>query len=157
MNKYPSNEWNKETDEAVFFYTPDFYAFDNFSAFRVSIWGRDFQTSEHAYQWKKFSDSAPEIAEQIFTAPSPNETKNISDANKPVQANDWQDTKVSVMEEILRAKLEQHDKVRRTLVASGGKEIIENSPTDDFWGIGPDGTGQNTLGKLWMKLRSEIL
>ncbi len=73
---------NRETDNEVFFYTPYFYAFDNFSAHAVEIWGKLFMTSEHAYQWKKYETHAPDLAEAIFLARSPSAVKKISDANK---------------------------------------------------------------------------
>ena len=58
--------------------------------------------------------------------------------------------------EIIRAKLSQHEKVRKTLLETGNKDIVENSPTDAFWGIGSDNKGENVLGKLWMRLREEL-
>ena len=157
MKKYLSNDLNKETDHAVYFYTPEFYVFDNFSAFAIKIWERIFPTSEHAYQWKKYSDSQPDIAELIFNASSPNATKKIADANKDKVAPGWHEHKTGIMEEILRAKLHQHEKVREALLRTGDREIVENSPADDFWGAGPNGTGRNELGKLWMKLRTESI
>jgi len=60
------------------------------------------------------------------------------------------------MEDILRHKLAQHPYVQKQLRESGGAELIEDSPKDAFWGRGPDWTGKNHLGKLWMKLRSEM-
>ena len=33
--------------------------------------------------------------------------------------------------------------------------IVEDSPKDNFWGWGENRTGQNNLGKLWMKIRDE--
>jgi predicted NAD-dependent protein-ADP-ribosyltransferase YbiA (DUF1768 family) len=33
--------------------------------------------------------------------------------------------------------------------------IAEDSPVDDFWGY-TAGTGQNHLGKIWMKLRENL-
>ncbi len=154
MKKYRRNNACYETDEGIYFYTPKYYALDNFAAFQVEIWGSIFATSEHAYQWKKYDGSAPEIAEQILNATSPNAVKNISDVHKSEVDPDFD--KLAVMEEILRTKLAQHDKVRRVLVETGKKTIYENSPTDNYWGIG-DGSGQNVLGELWMKLRSEII
>ena len=70
---------------------------------------------------------------------------------------DWSGQKKSVMEEILRAKLAQHENVARKLKETHHKIIIENSPTDRYWGIGVEGNGQNILGTLWMKLRDEII
>lgn len=153
MEQFLGNGFNKETDDAIYFYTPVFYVFDNFSAHTVEIWGKRFQTAEHAYQWKKFSDSNLEIADQIFSSPSPDEVKKISDAHKGEISQGFHDSKIQVMEEILRAKATQHEKVRIALKESKRKTIIENSPTDSFWGVGPDGKGENALGKLWMKVR----
>jgi len=147
---------NYMTDSAVYFYTPRYYAFDNFSAFNVDIWGQVFPTAEHAYQWKKYSKSSPDLAQQVLEAPSAYATKKISDANKDVVDALWAEEKVERMEEIVRAKLEQHEKVKSLLLETEEKEIIENSPKDYFWGIGEDGTGENNLGKLWMKLRDEV-
>jgi predicted NAD-dependent protein-ADP-ribosyltransferase YbiA (DUF1768 family) len=61
------------------------------------------------------------------------------------------------MEALLRLKLAQHSWVRERLLATGDAEIIEDSPKDSFWGRGPDWKGKNHLGRLWMKLRAELL
>lgn len=34
--------------------------------------------------------------------------------------------------------------------------IVQDSPYDSFWGIGPDGKGENNLGKALVKLRTEL-
>ena len=155
--QFPGNDFNKETEDAVYFYTPTFYALDNFSAHVVKIWGKKFQTSEHAYQWKKFADVSAGIADQIFSAGSPGETKKIADANKAKVDPSFHERKFEIMEEILRAKTLQHEKVQSILRATGSKEIIENSPTDAVWGIGPEGNGQNMLGTIWMKIRRDLV
>ncbi len=41
------------------------------------------------------------------------------------------------------------------LEKTDNREIVENSPIDDFWGIGPEGNGENQLGKPWMKIRDK--
>jgi ribA/ribD-fused uncharacterized protein len=157
MNMLPGDGENKTTDEAVYFYTPRYYVFDNFSACSVSLWGQVFPTAEHAYQWKKFCEHSPSVAQRILKAPSPYAVKKVSDAHKDQVSPDWSRQKKSVMEEILRAKLAQHEDVASKLKETHHKIIIENSPTDRYWGIGVEGTGQNILGTLWMKLRDEII
>lgn len=156
---YPdsSQDLNKETDEAIYFFTPAFHVFDSFSAHRISLWGLTFPTAEHAFQWKKFSVFAPEVAKKILLAGSPEVAKQISIENKDKMPNDWHGIKVSVMEQILLAKVEQHLDVQERLIKTGKKQIIENSPVDNFWGIGPRGDGQNMVGKIWMKIRDELL
>jgi ribA/ribD-fused uncharacterized protein len=156
---YPtsSDGLNKETDKAVYFFTPAFHPFDSFSAHRVNIWGIKFPTAEHAFQWKKFSAARPDISAQILEAPSPEAAKQISIENKQHMPENWHQEKVAVMEEIFRAKAEQNIDVREALKRSGNRQIIENSPIDGFWGIGPNGNGQNMVGKIWMKIRDEII
>lgn len=147
---------NYVTDNKVYFYTPQFYALDNFSAFTVTIWGKTFMTAEHAYQWKKFAISNMSIADLIYIAPSPCDTKLIADQYRNLISKEWDKVKLGYMEEILRAKYSQHEKVQVLLMETGEREIIENSPTDTFWGIGADENGQNHLGRLWMKIRNEV-
>ena len=60
------------------------------------------------------------------------------------------------MKDILKAKVFQHSYVRRKLVQTGDRELIEDSWRDSFWGWGPDKDGQNHLGKLWMEVREEL-
>lgn len=144
---------NKETSDAVYFYTPAFDALNNFSAHQVDLWGKRFPTAEHAFQWRKYSEVSPTIAEQIFSAGCPEEAQQIAHRHKPEQPKDWHERKVAVMEEILRAKLTQHETVCDALKRSGARKIVENSPVDDFWGCGPVGNGENMMGVLWMKIR----
>ncbi|HVU06658.1 MAG TPA: NADAR family protein [Thermodesulfobacteriota bacterium] len=134
-----------------------FQALDNFSAHAIALWGREFPTAEHAFQWKKFSYIRPDIAERIFSAKSPDEAKSIAKASKADRSADWNERKVSVMEEILKAKVSQHADVRETLIETGERTIIENSPADSFWGIGPNKDGQNMVGKIWMDIRNSYM
>lgn len=156
MESFLGNSFNKETENEVYFYTPTFYALDNFSAYSIEIWGKKFQTVEHAYQYKKFEKINPNIAEKIMNAINPHEVKKISELYKDSVPQEFHENKVSIMEEILRAKASQHEKVREILEMSGRKALVENSPVDNFWGIGAHGTGENILGKLWMKIREGL-
>lgn len=144
---------NRETAEEVYFYTAAFYPLDNFSAHTVEVWGKTFPTAEHAYQWKKFVTSQPEIAQNIFFSGSPHLAKAIADANIDRVDQGWYAARVRAMEEVLIAKATQHQDVRDTLQKTGNRTIIENSPIDSFWGIGSYGRGENMLGKIWMKIR----
>jgi ribA/ribD-fused uncharacterized protein len=138
----------------ITFYTPEFYVFNNFSAHAIEFRGRVYPTCEHAYQAAKCTD--PEGQEAIRHARSPLEAKRLANVTyKAARDPDWGNKKVAVVEEILRAKLAQHPEAQDALRASADEEIVEDSPTDYFWGTGADGSGQNVLGKLWMKIRDE--
>jgi len=55
------------------------------------------------------------------------------------------------------AKFTSHAELRNALLDTGDQEILENAPTDYFWGCGQLGGGQNMLGKLLMETRSTLL
>jgi ribA/ribD-fused uncharacterized protein len=155
---YPdsSEGLNKETDDTVYFFTVPFEPLNNWSPHRVSIWNNNFSTSEHAFQWKKFSEVEPSIATDILNAESPYVVFKITQANKDKQPKNWIDIKVGIMEEILRAKFAQHEDVRDALKRTGNRRIAENSPVDSFWGLGPNKDGLSMLGNIWMKIRDGL-
>lgn len=145
-----------DTETQVFFYEQDFYVLSNFSAFRLEWKGVTFDTSEAAYHWEKFNGTDSEVQSMIIDAPSAHEAFKIAESQKMFRRQDWDSVKVAIMREILRAKAEQHEYVRRKLLATGDRELIEDSWRDDFWGWGPKRDGQNVLGKIWMEIRAEL-
>lgn len=153
MNKKQINKNNQ-----ILFYEDDAYLFSNWSAHAVEIFGELFPTAEHAYHYKKYDRDYPEIAKRIKSARSPYLCKEITRETgvKDKCRKDWDDIKIDVLREILRAKFKQHEEVRRNLKATGDRQLVENSPVDYFWGCGKDGSGQNWLGKIWMEIRDEI-
>jgi ribA/ribD-fused uncharacterized protein len=145
-----------DTETQVFFYEQDFYILSNFSAFRVRVFDEDFQTAEHAYHWCKFCNTYPEIADKIKNAPSAHEAFKIAEFHFPGRRADWDDVKVGIMREILIAKMNQHEYVKKKLIQTGSRELIENSWRDSFWGWGEKRDGVNMLGSLWMEIRATL-
>lgn len=144
-----------DTDTHVFFYERDFYVLSNFSAFRLHWKGEHFDTSEAAYHWEKFPDE-PLIQSDILCAPSAHEAFKIAEVSARYRRADWDAVKVDIMRDVLRAKAAQHEYVRRKLLATGDRELVEDSWRDSFWGWGPSRDGKNMLGKLWMEIRAEL-
>ena len=133
-----------------------FHYLSPFSAHRIELWGEVFSTVEHAYQ-----------AARILPGP---ERQSIVDAPSPLDA--WREgqkhkntphvlvpnfDKEAVMEELFRAKLAQHPDISEILRETGDAILVKDHPDDGFWGTGPDGNGENRMGKLWMKLRAELM
>lgn len=149
-----------DTPERVCFYEQDFYVLSNFSSFQVRCGPYTFNTSEQLYHWRRFflvgGFDCDQLCDRIINAPSAHEAFRIAQENKVHQYPHWDDVKVGEMRQILRLKAEQHEYVHRKLLATGDRELVENSWRDDFWGWGPNRDGQNMLGKLWMELRSEL-
>jgi len=149
-----------DTPERVRFYEHDFYVLSNFSAFSVRVNRYPFATAEHAYHFAKFE---PEtlvdgwyVRDRIRAAVSAHEAFKLAEGWRDHVRPDWMEVRVGVMREILRAKVEQHEYVKRKLLATGDRELVEDSWRDSFWGWGPNRDGQNMLGKLWMELRAEL-
>ncbi len=46
------------------------------------------------------------------------------------------------------AKFKRNSKLRELLIATGDALIVEDSPTDAFWGCGADGKGENRMGQM---------
>lgn len=145
-----------DNDRQVFFYEQDFYVLSNFSSFSLQWQGLPFPTSEHAYHWAKFSLTDAPTAIAVLHAPSAHEAFTLAGQRKHLRRADWDVVKVGIMRDILRAKVQQHEYVRRKLLATGDRELIEDSWRDDYWGWGPNRDGRNMLGKLWMEVRAEL-
>lgn len=146
-----------DTPLNVFFYEQEFYVLSNFSSFRVKIWNRDFYTSEHAYHWAKFPGRRKlHISNAILQARSAHDAFKIAQDNKNNRHKDWEEIKVPIMEKILKAKVDQHPYVKKKLLETGNRILVEDSWRDSEWGWGVDRQGKNLLGKLWMQIRKEI-
>lgn len=157
-NTYQNRDPLLETKgEIIGFYEREFYVFSNFSSFEVEWKGRIWKTSEHAYQASHFFETTPELVEEIFNAKSAHDAFKIAKANADKAPNNWEEIKVVIMEDIVRNKLQQNPYIMHKLMQTGDRLIVEDSPKDNCWGWGPNKDGRNELGKIWMKLREEIL
>jgi ribA/ribD-fused uncharacterized protein len=128
--------------------------FSNFANYPVEVDGTVWPTSEPHYQAQKFDD--PDRQERIRQLPVAAAAKRYATKHKAKIRPDSEQLKGGVMERALRAKLTQHESLRDILVGSGDEKIEEDSPKDAYWGIGPDGTGQNRLSEMLMRLRAEL-
>ncbi len=147
---------NIQKGEYIGFYPREFFCLDNFSAFKVLYNDVLFSTVEHGYQAYKFKETAPEIFEEIVNCYSSDEARKIAHRHEDKVDPNWNKINIDIMEGLLRAKLEQNPFVKKKLLETKDYLICEDSPVDYFWGIGKDGSGQNHMGKLWMKLREEL-
>jgi ribA/ribD-fused uncharacterized protein len=141
----------------IYFYPPEYYVFDNFSSFQIEYKGKIYPTSEHAFQSVQFINNNPELAEIIRNSKSAHEAQKLAEENKDQRDSNWEEIKLDVMKEILHCKVEQHPYVKKKLLQSGDRDIVEDSWRDEYWGWGESRKGKNMLGKLWREVRKEIL
>ena len=148
----------ENTKPSIHEYIEQVYCLDNFSAFCVEIDGVKYKTAEHAFQSIKFLETAPEVAEKIKNSNSPFDARSLAHEFKPLRRKDWSSVKYDLMEKILFEKTLQNNYVKEKLLATENKTIIEDcgEDNDKDWGCGLDGTGENNLGKIWMRIRDKI-
>ena len=132
------------------------YAFlSNFFAAEVTFEGLTFPTNEAAFQAAKCLTSEERIP--FTTLKNPVLVK--SRGRKVKLRPDWEDVKIGIMEEIVRAKFSAHPELAERLAATGNQLIAEgNKWHDTFWGVdAATGKGENHLGRILMKVREEIV
>ena len=128
--------------------------FSNFAPFGIDLDEARWPSVEHYYQAQKFAD--PQLRKSIRKAAKPVIAKNLADQNKAAIRPDWDAVKDEVMYRAVKRKFELHPQLREMLQATGQEDIVETAPTDYYWGIGRDGTGQNRLGKIIERIRAEL-
>lgn len=152
----------------ITFYAPKepFGFLSNFARYPVTVFGRTWPTSEHAYQGCKTFDEA--VRNAIWSASSPAKAAVIGRTCKIVP--EWEDTvlgsslvlpgevrvKDTIMYEVVRAKFEQNEGIRSDLLATGDAKLVEASPRDAYWGWGCNHQGLNKLGHILMIVRDEL-
>jgi len=69
---------------------------------------------------------------------------------------DWDEVRNDVMRKALIAKFTQNKELHDLLLSTGNIKLVDVKPSDGYWGTGPDGKGENTLGNLLMELRQNL-
>jgi ribA/ribD-fused uncharacterized protein len=128
--------------------------FSNFAPFGIDLDGAWWPTVEHYYQAQKFTD--PALQQSIREAEQPIIAKTLADQNKAAIRADWDTIKDAVMYRAVRRKFELHPALRAKLLATGDEDIAEANPADSYWGVGGDGNGQNKLGHIMVRIRTEL-
>ena len=91
----------------------------------------------------------------IIAKLKPSESKYYG-RNRIKMRNDWNDIKLDIMYQLVKIKFSD-PVLKQLLIDTAGEDIIEdNNWGDTFWGV-CGGIGQNQLGKILMKVRTELL
>ena len=67
---------------------------------------------------------------------------------------DWSEVKLDIMRQADFAKFSQNPRLGELLLSTEEAVIIEDTTSDPFWGIGPDGTGENCAGRILREVRT---
>lgn len=153
-----SDEYSDEpSDEPIKFFGPtgDYGCFSNFSWHGFFLFGKWWPTSEHYYQAQKHIDR-PLIVEAIRLSSSPAKAMRLANNMSEHIIPDWHSLKDDAMRIAVMQKFSRNPIIKRILLGTRDREIIENSPYDYYWGCGPDCTGDNMLGKILVETRTKL-
>jgi predicted NAD-dependent protein-ADP-ribosyltransferase YbiA (DUF1768 family) len=70
----------------------------------------------------------PDIAEHIRKLPTPREALRAATHYRGQQRKDWHDVNISKMEEVLALKFSPGTALAETLLQTGDRDILEDSP-----------------------------
>jgi ribA/ribD-fused uncharacterized protein len=148
-------DYDLDSTEPINFVETRFIDLSAFSAHEVEVDGLVFKTVEHGYHALRINPGKER--EAIMQQRSPMDAWREGQKyknNKDLLIEGYD--KYAIMEKLCRAKLAQHADVKAVLLATKDRELLKVYDTDYYWGTGRDGTGENVMGKLWMKLRDEL-
>lgn len=130
--------------------------------------GDRYPTAEHFMMAEKarlFGDEAMRVA--ILAAPGPGGAKKLGRKVKGFEEAAWVRERSGIVTRGNVAKFGQHEALKRYLLDTGDRVLVEASPSDTIWGIGlsadQDGArdpsrwrGANLLGFALMAARAEL-
>lgn len=138
--------------DSIMRFSGDYRFLSNFYPARAIVNGLAFRSVEHAYQATKTLDMGARV--EIMRAATPGQAKRLG--QKVELRSDWEVLKLDIMYRLVRQKFTADKDLRRQLLATGDRDLIEgNTWGDTFWGV-CNGEGQNHLGKILMKVRKEL-
>jgi N-glycosidase YbiA len=161
------------SDNRILYFARDRQLFgflSHFHASPIELDGEIWPTVEHYYQAQKSFDA--EYRQAIRAAASPGKAKRLAappDAPRRVSyhswfrkhgaepRSDWHEVKLEIMRRADSAKYSQNPALAELLLATDKAELIEDSPSEPFWGIGRDGQGLNWAGRILMEIRDDLM
>jgi N-glycosidase YbiA len=140
----------------IYFYTTGetYGAFSNFSRHGFELDGKYWKTSEHYFQAMKFAGTDYET--KVREARSPKDAAELGRRRDWPLRKDWENIKDDVMRHAVLKKFQTHIELKELLLSTGEEDIIENAPSDYYWGCGKDGTGLNKLGTILKEVRNHL-
>jgi ribA/ribD-fused uncharacterized protein len=159
-------------DNRILYFARDREAFRFLSHFfpaPIVLDGETWATVEHYYQAQKSLDPiyrqtirnavSPGIAKRLAAPPqAPRRVSGQSwfRKNGILPRPDWHDVKLDIMRRADLAKFTQHAELGSWLLATGDAELVEDSTSEPYWGIGPEGHGLNWAGRVIMEVREHL-
>lgn len=142
--------------EAITSFQGTYRFLSNFWPCYIEWEGLVYPSLEHAYAASKTDD--PSVKRMIQSCATPGDAKEYLADHDLKPAMSWTiQKKLLVMEKLLFIKFSGKEPLlTRAFMATGDADLMEGNTWDDtFWGV-CNGTGENNLGKLLMKVRQSL-
>ncbi len=129
----------------------EYYFLSNFYECSVTYNGLTYKNNEAAFQAQKCIN--PKDREKFCNLRA-SESKKLG--RRVVLRKDWEDIKIKVMTDIVKAKFKQNEDLQKKLLATEDAYLEEeNTWGDRIWGT-VNGVGANNLGRILMNVRKEL-
>ena len=113
-----------------------------------------YKTAEHYYQSHKFDN--PIIQKRIIDAKTPKEASLIGRDKNNIRIKNIDDIKNQIMYNAIYLKFKQNKDIMYKLIETRNKPIREMTTKEYYWGIGPDLSGKNVIGKILVEVRNKL-
>ncbi len=166
--KIGARELGQKVTEDYVLFSGRLSVFSNFHPSMFQIGGVTYSCNEQYYQWQKARQANdPVSASKILLSRDPSEMKAIGD-KVALDPNVWQPRVFKeIMLQGLEAKFSQNPMMKRALLATGDKVLVECSKYDGRWGNGlslldPNSAdnsqwkGDNLLGECLKEIKSKL-
>ncbi len=140
----------KHDDKNVCGFFEEYRWLSNFHLCPVFFEGREYLSTEHAYQAAKFPESDRWMF-QHYTCPQSKTAGALAQIVREV----WDTKKYDIMASVVFDKFYRNLDLRRMLLETGNRHLEEtNHWKDVYWGACAfTGKGENKLGKILMQTR----
>lgn len=155
----------KETSDYIYFWGS---FLSNFFETEIIYKGLKAYSSEQIFMAEKalcFNDQ--ESYQKILQEKDPAKCKKLGKKVKGFKEDKWNEVKFQIMVMALTLKFSQNLELKKKLLATGNKTLVEGSPYDRVWGVGlkwddplilnsNNWKGENLLGKALMQVRESL-
>lgn len=152
--------WDQKNPETACFsqWYPSLFIIDG-------IWYANAEQYMMAAKARLFKDE--EALQKILASTSPREMKSIGRSIKKFDQQVWEQNREQIVYDANMAKFSQNEELKKKLLDTKDKILVEASPVDFIWGIGlhetnPDAydprkwQGLNLLGFTLMRIRASL-